>query len=102
MCAAGLATLHAAEHGLAVRSCASHKGQLSAPSVKQAHDPSSRFAAVALVWIVRASAAASSSKVTLAMGLGTSIGVLIGFGHGRGIYLICAASAPAFRNLPTG
>ena len=84
------------------RSCASHEDQLSAPPVKQAHDPSSRFAAVALVWIVRASAAASSGKVTLAMGLGTSIGVLIGVGHGRGNYLICAASAPAFRSLPTG
>jgi hypothetical protein len=36
------------------------------------------------------------------MGLGAGIGVLIGVGHGRGIYLICATSASAFRNLPTG
>jgi hypothetical protein len=75
---------------------------LPAPSVKQAHDPSARFAAVALVWIVRASAAASSREVTLPMRLGARIGVLIGVGHGRGIYLICTASALAFRNLPTG
>jgi hypothetical protein len=75
---------------------------LPGPPVKQAHDPSSRFAAVALVWIVRASAAASSREVTLAMGLGARIGVLFGIGHGRGIYLICAASAPAFPHLPTG
>ena len=84
------------------RSCHSHDGQLSAPSVKQTHDPSSRFAAVAFVWIVRASAAASSGEVTPAMGLGARIAVLIGIGHRRGIYLICATSAPAFRNLPTG
>jgi hypothetical protein len=36
------------------------------------------------------------------MSLGAKIGVLIGVGHGRGIYLICAASAPAFPNLLTG
>jgi len=75
---------------------------LSVPSVKQAHDPSSRFAAVALVWIVGARAAASTGKVPLAMSLGAKIGVLIGVRHGSGIYLICAACAPAFRNLPTG
>jgi hypothetical protein len=36
------------------------------------------------------------------MGFGANIGVLIGVGHGRGIYLIYTAPAPAFRNLPTG
>jgi hypothetical protein len=75
---------------------------LSAPAVKQAHDPSLRFAAVAVVWIVRASVAPSPGEVTLAMGLGAKIGVLIGVGHGGGVYLICAASAPLFRKLPTG
>lgn len=78
------------------RSCPLHEGQLSAPSVEQAHDPSSRFAAVALVWIVRASAAPSTGEVTLAMGLGAKIDILIGVGHGRGIYLICAAPASHF------
>ena len=58
---------------------------MSAPSVDQAHDPSTRFTAVALVWIVRASVAPSTGKVTLAMGLGAKIDLLIGIGHGRGI-----------------
>src|SRR5215831_11825303 len=76
------------------RSCPLHEGQLSAPSVEQAHDPSSRFAAVALVWIVRASAAPSTGEVTLAMGLGAKIDILIGIGHGCAIPTISSTCTP--------
>jgi H+/Cl- antiporter ClcA len=84
------------------RSCPLHEGQLSTASIKQAHNPGSRFAAIALVWIVRARATAPAGEVTPAMSLGANIGVLIGIGHERGIYPICTALASAFRNLLTG
>jgi hypothetical protein len=84
--------------GAVATSFASHNRQLAHAPVKQPHDPGPRFAAAVLVWIVRASAAASPCEVTFAVCLNVttrapSFGVAVG--HGCSGYLICGHHARA-------